>query len=683
MKKFFAYLASAIVLSVFCGCAPVPSNPYENPANVKILVDQSLTNVKDTLLIGTTYPCSVSVYLPALVDTVIIRVDGAGKDGIIQKIAVKGISPIVFSFSPPDTGAFAMQVIIIKTNNTEDSLSQPKRFLVAAPQRCKILSFTPSVDSLVVMATPYLCTALVALPVLADSFAVRSMKGSKDSLLASGGRPTQVTPDTGAIVFPFSLTASGTYTIRVYAFKSRVVQDSLVKTIAGFTVPQINPVFPVYRVLFGDSASVRFHVTAPDSDLLGYSTFFTLGADTSNSQRVDVLYPFSARVGEDTIMRVLLRPLLRVGLAAPLVCYAQAVTRSYVYSSVAACSVYVADTMRPKITLLAPHVNPVDSIVKLPDSIIVKATDTWAVDSVTINGVKMLLKNDSLGQYLAVVSALNQGVTFDTIIAWDKAHNTDTVVMALKYGGPPAYPPKIKNLDRIVREGRVFDTLFLDTCITITDPDVVAGSAADSAYRKELTWIITDSSGTTIPYNATTRKFFVPVKADSEWVDTFNLNFKVIATGGLSDSRVETFMVYEVPDPPKITLDNLQVKFMGIPFDTLFLDTCASDPDNASSTLDWTFKNGKYFQVDSLMSFLLPITHVSQIIIRPRFFTRKIVITPDTTKINPTSWVGSDTLTFTVTDPTGLSQSKRMIFSKRKLIVHSEDGQPAWGRKND
>ena len=664
---------------LYATCAKNPQNPYENPANAKILADQSLTNVKDSLLIGKTYACSVAVSLPLLVDSVVISVSGHGSDSVIQKIAVKGASPVVFSYSPVDTGSFSMQVVIIKTNKTRDSLAQRKQFKAVAPAHCSILSFRPSTDSLVISAIAYPCTVLVAHPSLSDSFAVWCMKDSKDFMLASGTHIPALTPDTGNIIFPLSLNASGPYKIRLYVFKNNVLQDSMQKKITAYNVPIVLPLQPAYHVFFADSAVLRFHVTAADSNLLGYSTFFSLDADTMKSHLVYVGYPQvpPPHVSNDTIVRIVRRPLLREGLSAPLVCFCQAVTQSYLYSSVASCTLYVADTTHPKLTLLAPHVNLVDSIVKLPDSIIVKAIDAWAVDSVTINGIKMLLKNDSLGQYLSIISSLPQGATFDTIIAWDKARNSDTVVMTLKYGGPPTYPPKIKNLDRIIREGRVFDTLFLDTCITVTDP------FADSAYRKDLTWTITDSAGNTVPYNATTRKLFVPVKADSEWVDTFSLNFKVIAPGGLSDSRVETFMVYEVPDPPKIIIDTLHLKYVGTPFDTLYLDTCASDPDNTASTLNWKFKNGKYFQVDSIMTSYLTLPHSSQIIIRPRYFTRKIVIAPDTTKINPVTWTGSDTLTFTVTDPGGLSQSKRMIFKKWKLTIHAENGAEVWGRKNE
>ncbi|HEX7510042.1 MAG TPA: hypothetical protein VF335_01970, partial [Chitinivibrionales bacterium] len=211
MAKFWLSICLSLVTLCLVTCAKNPQNPYENPANAKILADQSLTNVKDSLLIGNTYACSVAVSLPSLVDSVVISVSGHRSDSVIQKIAVKGASPVVFSYSPVDTGSFFMQVVIIKTNKTKDSLAQRKQFREVAPAQCSILSFRPSYDSLVISAIAYPCTVLVAHPSLSDSFAVWCMKGSKDSLLASGTHIPGLTPDTGNIIFPLSLNASGPY----------------------------------------------------------------------------------------------------------------------------------------------------------------------------------------------------------------------------------------------------------------------------------------------------------------------------------------------------------------------------------------------------------------------------------------------------------------------------------------
>ena len=562
------------VFTALVSCGTVPQNPYTNPDNAKIIPDNTLSNMHDSLAMGAAYSCTVNVLLPGLIDSVIVRVGRNGFDSVFFRDTIKGRASAVFPFSWNDTGAFTMQIVIVKKNGARDSLAPPKGFIV--------------------------------------------------------------------------------YT---------------------HPVPRVTPAQTAYHAYLGDSITVKFHVIAKDSNLLGYSTSLSLDADSAKARRVDVYYPLTSRIGDDTLSRTLRKLVLREGLVQPIVCYAQAVDRRYNYSAMAACTVYVSDTTRPSITLVHPQSG--DSIVSLPDSVVVRAGDNWAIDSVTFNGGKMSLVNDTSVTTMAkgFFSTLVKGVTFDTIVAWDKARNSDTLILMLKYGGPATYPPTIKNLNRSVREGRSFDTLFLDTFVTITDPAILDAAT----YRASCNWIITDSAGNGVSsYNALTRKLTVPVNSDSEWTDTFNLNFKVIAPGGLWDSRVGMFMINEIPDPPKITLDTLQIKFAGVPFDTLLLDTCAKDPDNAPTTLNWKFKNGNYFKVDSIMSSFRPIGH-SGLLIRHIFFTRRIVVVPDTTKIKAATLFGSDTLTFTVTDPTQLFQTKRIVFRKMKFIMHSSTDQATVG----
>jgi len=677
MPKKYLPVSLLTILVTLLSCASAPENPFLNPDNATINEETSLSNMRDSLSIGVSYSCSVDVVLPALVDSFIVHLRGNGRDSVLFKDTVNGRARIIFTFMPEDTGAYAMQVVIVKSIGTEDSLPSPKSFFVYLPLSPKIISLRPSFDTVVAFPpNGYQCSVVVANPELSDSFSVVRTYNNKDSMIVHGKHIQTDSPDTGHFDFSLYFASTGAYDLRVFLYTGTIVRDSLIKKIIGIAVPQVTSVRAVYQAYLGDSITVKFHVVAKDSNLLGYTTSLSLDADSSKSHPVDFYYSLASRVGDDTISRTLKTPLLLGGLTRPLVCYAQAVDRQYSYSATAACTVYVADTTRPKITILPPHIGPIDSIIKLPDSIIVRAVDTWGVDSVTLNGGKMTIVNDTTAK--GIFSTLVSGITVDTIVAWDKARNTDTAFITLNYAGPPTYPPTIKNIDKSVREGRAFDTLFLDTFVTITDPAVTD----PVSYKVALSWIITDSAGISVPYNSTTRKLFVPVKADSEWVDTFNLNFKVIASNGLSDSRVGTFMVNEIPDPPAITLATVQSKLAGVPFDTLFLDTCAKDPDNASNTLNWKFINGKYFMVDSIMSSRLIITHSPKMIL-PQFFTRRIAIVPDTTKIKPATWTGSDTLQFFVTDPTGLSQKKQIVFRKSIFIIIPPIVEPLLGKRRE
>jgi hypothetical protein len=668
VKKIIPLLMLALITGLFIWCSS-PQNPYENPGNAKINTGTSLSNIKDSLKTGIAYSCTVNVILPALVDSIAIYVKHNGADSVFYKDTVKGLSRIIFSFSSAVSGSFDMQAVIIKNNGTLDSFPEPKQFIVYNPLSPEILSLRPSADSFGVSSSAFPCSVTVIHQYLADSFAVMCLHNNNDSMVTHGSNITSGTLDTGHIVFSFLPAYTGNYRIRVYIYTADILKDSLVKNITIKSIPAVTPLTTSYKAYIGDSVTVKFHVMASDSNLLGYYTALSLDSDTSKSHRVDVTYSALLKISNDTITRTFKGNILKEGFKKPLVCYAQAVDRRYTYSEIAICTVNVADTTKPVITLLPPHVNSGDSVVQLPDSLIVEAVDAFGIDSVTLNNVKMTMINETTAK--KIVSSLSKGVTADTIIAWDKARNSDTLILTLKYGGDPTYPPSIKSIEKSVKEGHGFDTLFLDTLVNITDTSV----KDTAAYKAALTWIITDSAGNSISYNTATRKLVVPVSSDSEWTDTFNLNFKVIDRNNQPDSRVGTFMVQEVADTPQITMDTLYSKYYTKPFDTLFLDTCARDPDNDSNTLVWSFKNGNYLKVDSIMSFSILSKHLSSgIKIIPRFFTRRIAIIPDTSKGVDSTWTGSDTLQFTATDPTGLSQTKKIVFKKIKLIIiHSSE----------
>jgi hypothetical protein len=661
ISRTFCILAAVILFS----CVGDRQNPYLNPDNVRI-EEQSLRTLDGNLKTGTAYSCSVNIYLPSLVTSLSIRLSHSGHDSVFHPPLTADSSLAVFTFTAQDTGIYGMQIIVVKNNGKVDSLPAPKLFSVGRHIVPRITGFRPLGDSLLIQTAAYRCSVFVANPSVADSYSIVDNKDGKDSLVAQGKLISAFAADTGVIVFYLQIASPGKHQVVARVAGPDMARDSVVKSFVGRSIPYITPIASSYTAYLGDSIAVKFHVVSRDSNLLGYSTFLTFDLDSAASRRVDVMYPLISHVGEDTIVRKFKGKILAEGLTSPLICYAQAVDRSYAYSTVAACSIFVFDTISPRLKLLPPHSPQLpqttpDSVHSLPDSIVVSAVDGWGVDSVTLNGARMVFVNDSVAKM--TISSLPQGPSMETIIAWDKAGNTDTVFLKLAYGGPPTYPPKIRPLDKSVLEGHRFDTLFLDTCVIVTDPAImdIAG------YKASLVWSITDSAGNQVPtYNSTTRKLGIPVKPDSEWVDTFSLNFKVVASNGI-DVRVGTFMINEVPDPPVMNVKTLQSKIAGAAFDTLFLDTCAKDPDNASSTLMWTFKNGKIFKVDSIFTGLRLAKSSAVNPVKPIFsrFTRKIAIVPiDTTKAGGGAWTGMDTLTFIVRDPGGLSQKKPVVFEK-------------------
>jgi hypothetical protein len=549
-KNIVSCLLSVIPALLLC---VQPRNPYSNPDNALIQADKSLTALTDTLKTATQYACSVNVYLPNLVDSFFVK----SGDSLIQKGPVNGLSPIVFPFTPGDTGAYLVRVVIVKAN------------------------------------------------------------GGKDSLIKTGWAIASV-------------------------------------SLAPLIVPSASSI----RLFFGDSAIVNFVLADPDSNLAEYTTQLGLDQDTSKSHAQTYKFSIIDHYKKFSIVRVLKGAQLIPGLSAPLICYAQAIDRQNNLSNLAACTLFVADTMHPSITKISPVR---DSIFNLPDTIMALVGDAWGVDSVKLNGAKMALSGDTASY---TMPAVLQGESFDTIIAWNKAGKTATLVFARIYSGPKVYPPVVKTLSRLIFTGSRFDTLYLDTCAFVTDPSVT--SAIDTAtYLKSLIWQIVDSSGTSLSIPAA-KKFVIPVSSDTTWTGSVKLTFTAIAATGPSSPVPAVFTVKNRRGTPVFTMGN-QSKLLGGSFDTLFLDTCASDSVDSSSTLMWSIKNGKFFKADSIKSCPLCI-HPPCLCLNPTF-RRRIAIIPDTSKINPATWIGSDTLRFSVRSPEGITVSRPVVFTKWSFII--------------
>jgi hypothetical protein len=540
-----------LTVLMFLFCAQ-PENPYLNPNNATIQVSTSLKTLTDTLKTSTQYKCSVDVFLPNLVDSFFVT----NFDSTILKAAANALTPITFSFTPPDTGAYKIRVIIVKIN------------------------------------------------------------GSKDSLVKNG------------------------YVVAL-----------------PFLGPKITPVLPLVHLFLGDSVIVKFNLVDADSDLSGFTTRFSEDQDTALSHAQDYSYSITSHVAHDTISRTLKGDILFQGIKSPLICFAQAIDRKNNLSTVAACTVFVADTTHPTITKLRPVV---DSTFILPDTIIALVHDNWGIDSVKLGEAQMTLSHDSA---VYIVPALAPGTTtFDTIAAWDKAGNRTTLTFTRIYSGAKVYPPIVKNLGMTVFTANRFDTLYLDTCANPTNP-----ATLDTAtYQKSLLWQVFDSAGTSLSIPVS-KKIVVAVPADPLWNGSIKLTFVAIAPTGPSMPTTALFTVRDLPGTPVITVGN-QLKLVGNLFDTLLLDTCAKDSIDLPTVLNWTIKNGKYFKADSIRA-CPPCTHLPCLLCINPPFNRRIAIVADTAKIKPATWTGSDTLYFTVKNSRGLSKTKALVFTQWSFII--------------
>jgi hypothetical protein len=94
-----------------------------------------------------------------------------------------------------------------------------------------------------------------------------------------------------------------------------------------------------------------------------------------------------------------------------------------------------------------------------------------------------------------------------------------------------------------------------------------------------------------------------------------------------------------VNDPPVISQIPPQTIDEGKSFNTIKLDSCVSDPDNSITQLSWSFSGNNQLSVN------IDGNHTATIGI------------PDP------NWYGSETITFTATDPGNLSDSRNVIFT--------------------
>jgi hypothetical protein len=223
-------------------------------------------------------------------------------------------------------------------------------------------------------------------------------------------------------------------------------------------------------------------------------------------------------------------------------------------------------------------------------------------------------------------------------------------------------------MSRATPQGVAFAPVWLDTCVVLPDTSI----KDKVAYKKDsLTWVVTDSAGGSIAVPGN-HLFTIPFPADTMWQGTFQLTFRVFVTNSpsLYDTKQPSFFVTPYNYLPVITLSQDQC-FKTFQTDTIYLDavTTAHDPNDALSSLNWSFSKGSHFKVDSLYSSRLlgKVSGSSGLpIVNPilplKFFTRHVVI--DTISAADLSFYGTDTLTFTVTDPGGLVASKKIYFTR-------------------
>lgn len=515
-----------------------------------------------------------------------------------------------------------------------------------------------SIPDTIPVNSVYLCTALVQYPHFVDSFSViRRTESGKTEKIAGGllGSDSQV-------VFTLLYAESVPTTVMVLLFKSVIVDTLTHRVWVVSTTPTVKALQDQKRVDVGQAVTLQFSATDRDSNLLGY----LLGVNGSKATYTSFL---SSERASALITTTLSAGSLQ-GLHDSLLVYQVTVLDADSQLSVpACCTLFVSDTIPPKITLLPPLAADSVYIVKtLPQTFSAVVADNWGVDSVTFARERARFSGGDT--VLFVVNKLDSGVTTDTLAAWDRSGKVSVKTIQFQYNGEKVYPPKITTIFQTVNEGEQFDTVRLDTKVTITDPD--------ATYPKDsLRWsVVIDSidSGMVVQYDSLKR--LLVVRGPSG--EIFR-NRIVVLTLTVTDSKGVTtvnhgvtFVMVEKNDPPKITL-NGQGRLFKVPFDTLKLDTCGFDPEN-NAQLSWTIGRGKYFMPDSLYT-MRCTGFGGKPEICLRIFTGKVAIIADSiafaaAPVSQTSFL--DTLVFTLTSVTMQDTAivqKKVHFSWSKLAI--------------
>ena len=188
-------------------------------------------------------------------------------------------------------------------------------------------------------------------------------------------------------------------------------------------------------------------------------------------------------------------------------------------------------------------------------------------------------------------------------------------------------PPVISDVpNQTITEGQTFTTIALDNYVV--DPD---------NPDNEITW--TYSGNTQLLVNINTNRVATIVIPNSNWNGSETIIFTVTDPAGLSASDPATYTVTPVNDPPVVSDIPNQTIVIGDTFIAIPLDFFITDPDNPDNEISWTYNGNNQLTID------INLDHIAKIGIS-----------------NP-SWTGSETITFTATDPRGLSDSDPAIFT--------------------
>jgi len=196
-------------------------------------------------------------------------------------------------------------------------------------------------------------------------------------------------------------------------------------------------------------------------------------------------------------------------------------------------------------------------------------------------------------------------------------------------------PPVVSDIpDQTIAEGDLFAAINLDDYVSdVDDPD------------SAMTWSYSGNIELAVSIDA--NRVATITTPDADWFGMETITFRATDPGGLYSDDAATFTVTNINDAPVVADIPDQTVAEGTPFATISLDNYVDDIDDADSVITWTYSGNL-----------------------------ELIVSIDASRVATVStptpfWNGSETITFTATDPGALSDSDSAVFT-----VTSENDPP-------
>ncbi len=180
--------------------------------------------------------------------------------------------------------------------------------------------------------------------------------------------------------------------------------------------------------------------------------------------------------------------------------------------------------------------------------------------------------------------------------------------------------------DRIIKEGDHFKSIELD--VYVSDPDNEVS---------EMTW--TANGNDSLEVEIDDQRVATIVIPNEDWNGSETITFRATDPGDLWDEDAATFTVTAENDTPRVYDIPDQEVVEGTAFQSILLDDYVQDPDHGDADIQWQASGYTELNV-----------HIDS-------DRRATVTTPDE------EWNGSETVTFTATDPEGAGHSDSARFT--------------------